>query len=490
MAAVATITWLNTAFINADDVSNIRDTLPLLAGDPTANYGWHIEKWVPAVAEIEEDGSVLPVTEKVTCLVTASSKANLESEFADLSLMASVARMGATDSSSCSVVYLAMNPDGGQQINSYIRNINYKILEPITDSCGYIEDNMARVKLEITREPYWEELSLASKGTGFGPGASTMRDYRVGGTDISCDAPVRMVAVNFAPNTAGMEVDRLWVGLRTEKHCPNPSQFVDTWELEDGTRNAAESGITFDADATASGNVRVTVADVDLNWDDTWNKVLTIKMSEIVGANRYRAQFGFFKWLLRAKVTAGEWQTQLRFGYNYMSDDELAENGIVTVDNTNWDFFDMGQRQVPFRDSRGYWPDYSYEAINSESEEFIIQVWARRTSGTDNLYVDCLCPIPLDEGYFFTSGAAANKAGADTDFIWYVESPYRTADCIVTRVFDIRKKIKFNANKFNFLPSCEGYIVGVFARSDQSVITDRADIGWAYARRWRIIRGT
>jgi hypothetical protein len=494
MAALATLTWLNLAFINADDASNIRGTLALLAGDPHNNYGWHIEKWVPSVAEIEKDGSVGPVTEKITCLVNAANKSDLEDEFANLELMANVARMGARDTSSCSVVYLAMYPNGSQQINAYIHNINYDILEPITESCGYIENNMARVKLNIVREPFWEELSYTANVAVITiTDASSMIDYRVGGTDIECDAPARMTSFGLVPYIVGNEVDRAWIGLRTELHCPSPSEFVPVWELEDGTNNPAESGITDDVDATASSAARVTVSETDLDWDNTWHETLEIIISDIIGANRYRAQFGLFKWLLRAKVTSGEWQTQLRFGYRYMSDDDFAENNIVTIDNSNWDFFDMGQQPIPFCDSRIYWPDNALELINSEAEEFTVQVWARRTSGTGNLYLDCLCPIPIDEGFLFIEGASATSEGhgaGDTDSIIYRESPYRTADCVVYRSFDMRRKIQFNADRFNFLPQCEGYIVVAFARSDQSDLTEECAVGLKYARRWRIIRGT
>lgn len=502
MAAVVTLHWLNNTYIDGVDIIGIRGSLPLLSGDPHFHYGWHIEKWVPAAAQPDVSGDVDLVTEKIICLVNAADKDDLSAEFVALDKMAEIARQGARDTSTCSSVFIRATPNNGRNLDAYVHNINYELLEPITDACGYIEKNQLRVRLEILREPYWEETSIDSTTASPTAAASVMIDYREAATDIPGGAGTRMTNLKFYPAAVGDEVGRLWVGLRTDRHNVTPANFVNIWELEDGTLNdtppSGDSGITVDNTTDVNGaspgsgsGEFVKLIPTDLTWDDTWHEVLSIEIGD-TSPIRTRDQFGLSKWLLRAMVTAGEWQVRLKFGYSAMDDDDFAENGIADVDNTNWDYYDMGQRQVPFRDARTIFWHPIFEPTGSEAEEFTIQVWARRTSGAGNLYLDCLCPIPLDEGYFITSNCGATKGAIDTDIVAYMESAYRTADCLIYigsgGNAGVKKSVEFNANDFNFAPNCEGLMVIVYARDDYSDLTDVLAYNGHYTKRWLSIR--
>jgi len=494
MATTVSLRWLDIYDSTSDD------SLNLLAGDPNATPGWHIEKWVQEVASPDQDGVCAPVVEKMTCLVIGTDTGDLADRLRKISDFGDYARHSYDSPSAATLVYISYLLDGEpNHQRGYVRNITYKILEPLTDACGYIEKHSTRVKVEITREPYWEDGSynILTKDA-LAAAASVCFDYRYDGVDIPGDAPTRMWQIRFLPRGASDHLGRIWAGIRSERHTPGClySRFQNIWEAEDGTNNAAESGITDDPGTDPNGaspgsaaGIFVKLIPADLTWDDTWHEVYRIEISDMVTANAHpQEQYGLLKWLLRTMVTSGEWQVQLKFGYRAMADDDFVENDIVDITNTSWDYYDMGQRSIPLRDVRA--PIHPFSPIGTADVErgYTVQVWARRTSGTGNLYLDCLCPIPMDEGYFIASGFDADQATGD--LLIYTETPLNTSSCVLYdgTNLDIAKWVEYDSDSFNFVPAATGYLVIVYARESTSDLTDLLTYYGLYTSRWFALR--
>lgn len=497
MATVLNLIWHN--LVNDATL----ESLDLLAGDPnTPNYGWHVEKWVQGVsfpASVNETPS--PVVDKLTCLVSGSTVPNLADRIQEMSHYGDRARRSANDPTIGAVVLFKFqaNNEADYKIG-YVLDIQYKVLETFSDTCGYIEKKMSRLQVIITRRPYWEDYVKDSlTDSSINAAASVCVDYRSGAADIPGDAPARVGYMKISPGTGGDELGRLWMGIRTERKVVGVTcaTFQNIWELEDGTNNAAESGITDDAGTDPNGaspgsasGVFVKVIPTDLTWDDTWHEVLAIRATDagIVWGDMPK-QFGLHKWLLRGKVTSGEWQFQLRFGYHTMTDDDFVENQIVDIDNTSWDYFDMGQRQIPLTDTRGIAIGATLDPIDGTTAElrYTIQLWARRISGTGHLYVDCLCPVPMDEGYLIVDDSLADSTN---EGVIYIATPFGTEGMYMYSwtTSAVEQVLSFDPFNFVFPPNAAGFLVIVYARPGSSELTDEIDYYNEYYPRWNTLR--
>lgn len=346
------------------------------------------------------------------------------------------------------------------------------------------DDDLVGVELQIVivREPFWERDEYREFPSSTPSAAASVKyDYGSGHEPVG-DVPARIYHLLVSPDT-GDELGRIWIGVRSDERIPGAytaANFANIWECEDGTNNASEGGISDAADATASGGNRVTVSESSLDWDNTWHECLSIKLSD--ATTYYAAQYGLLMWLLRSKVTAGEWEVQLRFGYNGMDDADFIQKEIVTIDNTSWDFSEMGNQHIPIVDPKAF--SHSYEG------NFEVQVWAQRTSGSGDLHLDCLCPIPVDEGYFICKEFDISAGVGNSLFIR--ETPLGKSAVAVTVTGPTYKYFpEFESNEFCVPPGSGRYII-VYARSGSSDITDKIDIGGAngYYERWLSLRGS
>jgi hypothetical protein len=254
--------------------------------------------------------------------------------------------------------------------------------------------------LSVVRSPYWERPTAKSLPDGAPSAAAcVVYDYTAAGDaivahDIVGDVGARLRFFDLKTTGGGDFQSRFWIGFRSAgKHgATGISNFVNTWEWEDGVNNASESGITDQADGTASGGNRVQLVETDLDWDtDTFLKVAYITLGTVT-ANE-KDNLGTFLWLLRAYVVSGTWEVRLLFGINSTT---AIKSSIIELTNTDWGYTEMGIESIPIRNIHNI---ISSDIAFSAEDTWRVSIWARRTSGSGNLNIDCLIPIPIDEGF-------------------------------------------------------------------------------------------
>ena len=131
------------------------------------------------------------------------------------------------------------------------------------------------------------------------------------------------------------------------------------------------------------------------------------------------------------------------------------------------------------------------DVLKTHSSNFRVYIYARRTSGSGNLYVDCVIPIPVDEGFCkieYFSGSANKSSGQSP------EGDYSTINWSLAGT-SISLLVPGHRSVENFiLPPGDGRIYCVYERPGESDITDAiifndGDIGRDYER-WLSLRGS
>jgi hypothetical protein len=287
---------------------------------------------------------------------------------------------------------------------------------------------------------------------------------------------------------SGDQLGRAWLGVRSAnlRSADQLANFDLVWELESGTLNnggGGESGIAAATADNASGGNVVEVVETDLEWDDTWQKVLKINAGDVSGAESDDQQ-GDFLWLLRARVASGTWEVQPRYGATNMFDDQYRKGDIIEIANTGLAMKEMDLYSIPPANIRLV----DFDA--SMAGGCAIQVWARRTSGSGVLYLDCLCPIPIDEGF-------AKVEGRDTTATYEIgQDPRLITEGIIASAGSILGQLAILASWNNFvLPPGDGYIVCAHEYVTQPDITDQVTFNspadsTAYFERWLSLRGS
>lgn len=282
---------------------------------------------------------------------------------------------------------------------------------------------------------------------------------------------------------AGDVLGRAWIGLRSADRHGTLANFENYWECEDASLLGTDAALAADATANpgGGGNTKVTITPGTASLA----KRLTIRLDDVT-ANP-SDNFGLFLWLLRAKVSAGEWQVQLRYGYYAMDDADFVQGQVLTLTNTSWNILEMDMQPIPFRNQQAL----PLDDIDEDAEgAFCIQIWAERTSGSGTLQLDVLCPVPLDEGWckFGTFQDAAN-------LVYLGSTPYDT--------YIAYNYSSLSSNWFEFgecdapafyLPLGDGRMIIVIARETTSDITDQISLNTVtntgrYYERWVSLRG-
>ena len=467
---------------------NVTD-LNLNAG---AGAGWRTVAWNPKVATPAYGEVPEPVEETLTLLADCSSQDDLATKLQALDAM----RVGADEYmrdriEQYSVWWHAKAYSETGERRALVRKIETEINCPLVTRADWVENNRAVVRATVMREGVWErtehrEMPAATPSAA----AAVMYDYTaagagVGGSvaahDIVGDAAARIEWLRIQPYTSSVTLDRIWIGIRSNNKHGSLSRFEPIWECENGENEAIASD---DSDSDASGGYRVTGVPTS---DDTWEKYFTLELRDVVTDDRYYDEnFGHFLWLLRHKLSGSStYQVQLRFGYLAMSDDDFMQGPIrETTAATAYDYIAMGQAFIPFTHKHRR----TFMATTPEGS-WAIQVWAKRTSGNANIYFDCFCPIPLDEGYYIAEGLGAGYLAV----IGFGESPVGQYYADVTSAGFVVELPAPEAVNFR-LPPGDGQMVIVYARSDRNVLTDAISInsndGGRYYEAWYSLRGS
>jgi hypothetical protein len=318
--------------------------------------------------------------------------------------------------------------------------------------------------------------------------------------DIVGDVPARISKEII--KTGASDSFELWAGFRSARKLQDSAtvtsssyeNFIHIWELEDGTNNASESGITDDntTDTTNSspggtngGGVFVKVVPTDLTWDDTWQEILSILLRDAARSTADLAEnFGRFRCLLRAKVTAGTWWVQAKQGYLGWGSTNFVEKDIVEISDTNWLFYDLGDIKFPLRDEQSLVPlgaDFPFTSAEDVNE---IELYGYRESGSGNLYVDCLCMIPIDEGFIYV------EYPADATTLMLGESPKGAFAATASGVTGITAPAAISPSNYR-IPAGDGRLYMVLQQSDGDELGNHiTDMYLEYYERWSALRGS
>lgn len=448
-----------------------------LAGGATvdfiSNTGFYLraEGYRPVIVSPPGDGSIPPyVRENLPVRIIATDEDDLASILQTLATSAKAASTYDRDDTEDTPVFFHRKLDNETgEVRAYTRAVMYQEqhnwFSPAPGaSCA------SRGTVIVEHHPYFERTAIVSMPASAAlSGASVVYDP-TSVVDVVGDVGARIEKLRW--NTGGNPIDRYWFGLRsTDKHGA-VGDFANIWECEDGVAGTDGALAT---DATASpgggGNTKVTITPGTA----TLEKRLTIQLTDVT-VNPAQ-NLGKFLWLLRAQVSAGTWEVNLRFGYAGMTDDQMVEAPIRELTNTSWDFFPMGTASIPLPSNH-----FAYAGVHDNWE---IQVWARRTVPGGTLQLDCLCPIPVDEGYLIVwdSDAAVADRG-------YERSP-KEEEIVYSFSVDPFGIAPFDSSRF-YLPLGDCRIIAVYARASESRLTDAITFQntSTYFPRWLSLRGT
>jgi hypothetical protein len=447
------------------------------------------ERWVAKVTTRGED-----VEEIITVLVDDTSDDNLATELQTLDDLILRVDRYRENPTYYTPVWLHAKRDGetGER-RALVKQLSYTLLAGDFDP----EANEYRIPLtlSVVRGGYWERTSARSLPDESSSAKTVVSyDYTAAGIGVSAhdivgDVPARPLAFSLTTDS-GAEIDRVWCGIRSAG-VRQITNYENTWECEDGTNEAIASDNTTSETYLASpGGGSGAYVDATPAADNTWEMCLTLQLGDVYASDAdYDAAFGTFLWLLRAKVDASTtMQVQLRFGYNAMDDADFVRGNIIEFTNTSWNIVAMDTETVPSRD---------LHALNTTTTPttyegtWAIQIWAKRTSGSGGVLLDCLFPIAVDEGYLIASDMELN--GAITGVFMYGEAPEGKRGAITYTNGELSQFATLDVENFR-LPPGDGRIDIVMARQATSVFTDYLyvnllDLSSAYAERWRSLRG-
>lgn len=444
--------------------------------DFISNTGFRLraEDYRPVIVSPPGDGSIPPyVRESIPVRITATDEDDLASI---LQTLATSGKLAATydrdDTEETPVLFHRKLNDETGGVRAYTRAVQYQeqhnwFAPAPSAECG------SRGTVIVEHHPYFErEGSLAFPASGALSGASVVYDP-TSATNVVGDVGARIEKLRWAVNNSA--VGRFWFGMRSLDKHGTLANFQNIWECEDGSLGTDAAVAT---DATASpgggGNTKVTITP----GTEALEKRLSIELNDVT-ANPADNR-GKFLWLLRAQVGAGStWEVNTRFGYFNMRDDQHVEAPVRELTNTSWDFFPMGVSSVPLAGNQFLYP-------SSSQQEWQVQIWARRTGGSGTLQLDCLCPIPVDEGYLIIWDLEVGVLNRG------YERSYKETEVVYAFLTDIAGVAPFDSSRF-YLPVGDCRIIAVYGRAlpDSSVLTDSIDFLTAgrYFPRWLSLRG-
>lgn len=454
-----------------------------LPGGSTA--GWKVTDWKPKVSMGGK-----PVKETITAQIRQTTHDLLATDLQKLDDVIFWVDQYREDNTVEDATWLhaSMYAETGER-RSLVRSISYEWLTSPTEPTGFTDQNAAMFRITIERGDWERAIHRQLPAGAELAGASIIVDY-TSAYDPVGDMPARLSSLIINSDATGANVGRLWIGLRSAGKHGTLANFVNIWECEDtdatlGTDASRET----DAGNTASpiGGATDDYVLITLNpGTPGWAKRLTIALVDIT-ANP-TDNFGDFIWLLRHKLSAADstWEVQLRFGYTDMADANFIHGDIIELDNTAWDYAEMGPSRIPLRDLHAIIPSYFGAAYE---RNYAIQIWARRTSGAAYLWLDCLCPIPTDEG-FLKSWNFELDAG-NNDYWIFGEGPDGSTYALDFRAITERFRHLAAISNHDFrLPIGDARIICVYAGPTISDITVGISIGGYFFERWLSLRGS
>ncbi len=448
--------------------------------------------WNPAVATPVHMGDPPPISESIHLRLAHSSHDTIATSMQSLHEMQVLADRYINDPTQETPVWLHAKMDnetGERRALVHSITVQYK-----TSWFGALATALdIPLVITVVRGPYWESTTVRNlPDAAPSAAASVVYDYTASGDSVTAHNVVGDVGarIRFFLLFNQHNLHRYWLGIRSaNKHgADGITNFEPIWELEDGN-NATDATDT--VDATASGGNRVTVSESGIDWDDgDFHRCLEIYLGQVTANGD--DNFGDFLWLLRTKVASGTWEVRLGFSMGLLmapSGNDLKTDIIETSD-TDWGYYEMAVMPISLRNIHAI---VESDYTKAGDGLFRVDVYARRTSGSGDLHLDCLCPIPVDEGFLKIKGTEDSTV----EQVLFGHSPegYKS---ILTRTAGL-SLIQFSAIEgiYDFrLPPGDGRIICVYSQKKDGAddITDTlifndGDLG-KYYESWLSLRGS
>lgn len=447
--------------------------------------------WYPNVQLPQPGGAPAPVRESLPVMVAGSSQDDMAMHIQALHEMQVWAALYMSDRMEQTPVWLhaQLNTETNAR-RALVTGIE------ITYDSGWYDPEAASFRqtlmLNVTRGPWEATAALTSNGVlAEDSWACLVMDYTASpGADVTGDIPARITKFELATQwdiDISEQYDRFWIGLRSARRHADLDWFSPIWECE-ATGGTLGTDALRVGDATASpklpaGDTAVQVSGATVT---AWANRLTLELGDIT--SDWEAQYGRFLALLRAKVSAGKWEVKLKFAY---ANGVMAGEGpTVEVDETlGWNWYEMGQHSIPQRDLHAL--PVSLIAASAE-EKYQVQVWARRTSGSGTLDLDCIVQLPIDEGYAVVKGADMDYTvdNANAAYLNIGCAPEDTfqAVALIPDTPSLQAVPQLSVNNFYLQPG-DGRAYIVYAGPDLSDIYDKISGSVQWVPRWLSLRG-
>lgn len=468
------------------------DTLKLKRSSTELNLlaakgaGLRVQKWLPKMADILYSGIPPYPMEAMDVLIDRTSYDNLATSMQALDQMRHWAVMY-RDKTIQEPVWLHAKMDGetGER-RAHIQALSGEWRSDQVGPAGYPAASNALIQLQVKRHPYWEPLTH-TVGTALTSAVGTVAINHAYGSPVGdVGARVREVSfvdpVNHFPDYG---LDRLWIGLRSTKFG-TPGNLVSIWEWENVSGElGADTTRIGDVNASPGGGTNDALQ-VSFATTPGWAWRGRLEVQDVT--SDYTDQFGNYLWLLRGKVASGTTaEVQLRWGSSRVAvaDSYLIGPTVEVTNSAEYDYFEMGQAHIPSISLH-----MEYASVIKIARYFTVEVWARRTAGSGNLYLDCTCPIPIDEGSLIIKDA---KCITPQDYIKYLQAANDEGLAVSfdETVADTPSYWpEWTADNFRFPPG-SGVMVVVYARPDSSVLADTLKIPTIHwYPRWVNLRGS
>ena len=330
--------------------------------------------------------------------------------------------------------------------------------------------------LILERTPLWEGprvlVSIQYQENSIG----SLGDYAESISTIIGTDPARIIQLSF--NGIGVALAEYWWGFRTARHG-TLANFISPWELELGTAGIDTAVAT---DITGSpGGAGNTKFNCTFTTTTAMATRVTLTPYQISNAN-YEDLRGTFDLILRAKCGTGVTsQVQLSCGLPGSASYWTCDPVMIT--GTSWKLYNIGRVTLPTGGKGAYLSDL----ISSPMRNTTLRIAAELTAGNagaDALDLDCLIPIPIDEGYGHLVGTSGYQIHLTISPMGQVStyeensSGYINA-IAVANIDPLTCVVPVGANK----------IICAAQRAASSVLEDTLYISGYIAPRWRILRG-
>jgi len=390
--------------VRRDDFSADIESLSLLS----FTNGFSVEKggWVQAIAA-EDEASVI---EAMTLWARGTSHDNLATNLVALDKLLTKARWYKETPERYALWLRAQLTNESHTREAVVLNArrgSVQVFSPPASPGNTIKG----YSLTLERTPLWEGARVAVSST---PAISGIGGYT---DDIAITVgtdPARIALITFLGSSNGI-LTEYWWGFRTARNG-TLANFRSPWELESGHATNDTTNTTDTTASPGSGNTK-------LNCTFTSHPEMALRayftLADI-DATYFEDLRGTFDLILRAKCGTGVTsRVQLSYGLYGTAPTTLAGPyntcDPVTITGTSWKLYNIGRVTLP-AGGKGY-------STKTGMRESLLRIAAELVAGSagaDALDMDCIIPIPVDEGYGHIIGGLGWKMNVSVSPIGHV----------------------------------------------------------------------